>query len=151
MDPEKQHCPECGAAWADGNACTEAFHQMLFWEAEDPALGVVHHLTVLCYHLQHPSLYSPETLNGAKQLLIDFVERGVSPQTVRQRDRTKLDSGNRSWKIKGTAGSHGAYSNPIRWSMTAPDVTARGMEHYQENVRAWAQSILTSMRDSHNS
>ncbi len=31
---------------------------------------------VLCYHLQHPSLYSPEGLDEAKRLLIEFLEHG---------------------------------------------------------------------------
>ncbi len=150
MEPIQPHCPECGADWTEGKTCTEAFHQMLFWEAEDPSLGAVHHLTVLCYHLQHPSLYSSETLNGAKQLLVDFMERGISPKTVRQRDRTKLDSSNRSWKIKGTSASHGAYLYPICWIMTASAVIAGGMENYCENVEAWAQSILRSLRASDN-
>ena len=51
-----ERCPECGAVLHDGETCEAYFHQMLFWEAENPANGEVHHLAVLCYHLQHPHL-----------------------------------------------------------------------------------------------
>ena len=63
---------------------------------------------VLCYHLQHPSLYSPEGLRGARELLIDFVARGLSPAEVRLRDRERLRSDKRDFKIKGTPEAHGA-------------------------------------------
>ncbi|NLX56183.1 MAG: hypothetical protein GXY58_13825, partial [Planctomycetaceae bacterium] len=68
-----QSCPECGAAWHDGRTCQDDFHRMLFWEAESPEYGVVHHFLVLCYHMQHPSLYSPETLDMGKRMLADFL------------------------------------------------------------------------------
>ena len=100
-------CPECGAAWQNGKSCEEDFHQMLYWESEDPALWEVHHLMVLCYHLQHPSLYSPEGLTWAKDTLVDLVEHDVTTGEIRRRNRTGLDSANRKWKVKGTPRSHG--------------------------------------------
>jgi hypothetical protein len=30
--------------------CQDNFYQMLYWEAENPALGIVHHLMVLSSH-----------------------------------------------------------------------------------------------------
>ncbi len=45
---------------------------------------------VLGYHLQHPSLYAPDGLEYSLQLLVGFVERGVSPQQVRERSRAPL-------------------------------------------------------------
>ena len=146
---DDSHCPECGAAWPSGQTCVDAFHTLGFWEM-DGGLLEVHHLMVLCYHLQHPSLYSPEGLAGAMRLLVEFVERGVSPQAVRQRVARALDSGVRRHKIKGTAGSHGAYAHPVTWSTTATDVVAAGIDHYNDTVRAWARSVLQSLQDSGN-
>jgi hypothetical protein len=142
-------CPECQAAWVDGNACQAAFYQMLAWESEY-AIYDVHHLLVLCYYLQHPSLYSPEALLGAQKLLVDFLIKGISPQQVRQRDRVEVDSGRRKFKIKGKPDSHGAYANPVAWSMTAVDVVARGVEVYQDNVKAWARAVYRDIQLSGN-
>jgi hypothetical protein len=122
---------------------------MLFWEAETPAYGKVHHLMVLCYHLQHPRLYSPEGLNEARRLLVEFVEHDASPVDVRKRNRARVDSGNRNWKIKASATSHGSYERDMAWPMTAVDVVAGGADYYCDNVRQWAQSInemLTAVR-----
>jgi hypothetical protein len=119
---------------------------MLFWEAEYPAYGVVHHLMVLCYHLQHPTLYSPEGLSTAKHLLVEFVERGVSPAEIRQRNRARLDSSQRKWKIKGTPASHAAYDPLVQWRTTAADVTAGGPDNYCDNVRAWARSVYEALK-----
>jgi hypothetical protein len=139
-------CPECGAAWKDGETCETYFHQMLFWEVEYPAYGEVHHLTVLCYYLQHPSLYSPEGLNEARRLLVEFVEHGASPVEVRKRNRAQVDSRQRDWKITATATSHGSYDQVVAWQMTAADVVAGGADRYCDNVRRWAQLINQALK-----
>ena len=105
---------------------------------------------VLCYHLQHPGLCSPEGLGGAKRLLVDFLVRGITPEEVRRRDRAAMDSGKRKFKIKGIPASHGAYNHPVHWTMTAVDVTAGGMERYRDNVKAWARSVLETLKASGN-
>jgi hypothetical protein len=138
-DFHSDSCPECGALWVQGLTCQEYFHQMLFWEAENPALGEVHHLMVLCYYIQHPSLYSPAGLAHAHQLLADFVEKGITPQEVRQRQRASVDSGQRRWKVTGTTATHGCYDPPIHWPITAADVVVGGAENYCENVKKWGQ------------
>lgn len=143
-----QVCPECGATWQSGQTCQDYFYQMLAWEHENPANWAVHHLTVLCYHLQHPSLYSPEGLNGAISLLADFLERGLTPGQVRKRDSTTVNSHERTWKIKGTPESHGIYNPPVQWTMTAANVITNGIETYQDSVHAWAQSIYEALKAS---
>jgi len=139
-------CPECGANWTVGETCETHFHQMLFWEAEYPAYGEVHHLMVLCYYLQHPSLYSSDGLKEARRLLVEFVEHGTAPVEVRQRNRNHVDSGKRKWRIKATATLHGAYDQPVTWPMTAADVVAGGSDQYCDKVRAWAKSINETLK-----
>lgn len=146
----RQVCPECGAAWQDGKTCQDDFYQMLAWEHENPGYGEVHHLMVLCYHLQHPSLYSPEGLRGAIRLLADFLERGLTPEQVRKRDRAVVNSHERTWKIKGTSASHGVYAPPMQWTMTAANVIAGGVENYCDSVRTWAQSMFEPLKTSGN-
>ncbi|MBZ0296512.1 MAG: DUF5946 family protein [Anaerolineae bacterium] len=139
-------CPECGAVLPAGKTCIEDFHQMLAWETEDQRLGVVHHLMVPSYYIQHPSLYSPEGLRWAHRLLANFAEQDLSPEEARRRQRDQVDSSQRDWKIKGTPESHGSYDPPIAWTMHASDVTARGMAHYITQVRTWAKSICDTLR-----
>lgn len=140
-------CPECGATLTNEQTCEGYFHQMLFWEAEYPVYGAeVHHLTVLCYYLQHPSLYSPAGLKAAQQLLVKFVEQGASPAEVRRRNRARVDSSRRAWKITGTADSQGSYEHAISWKMTAADVVAGGSEHYCDKVRTWARLITEALK-----
>lgn len=133
-----------------GTTCQEYFHQMLFWESENPGYGVVHHLLVLCYHLQHPSLYSPDGLDYSRQLLVDFLEHGLSTQEVRQNSRDQVSSTNRKWKVTGRPGSQGEYKYPVHWKMTAKDVVSGGAEHYVDNVRKWAEMTLEDLRESGN-
>lgn len=144
------NCPECGAGWDDGVTCQDHFHQMLFWESERPEIGVVHHLMVLCYHLQHPGLYAPAGLEHAKTLLVKFVEEGVSPQTLRARMRDQVDSGKRQFKIKAKGDLRGAYPQPIRWTLTAAEIVAAGSDQYVASVEAWARATLTDLRQTGN-
>lgn len=139
-------CPDCKAAWRDEQTCQDYFHQMLSWEWEYPGYGEVHHLMVLCYHLQHPSLYSPEGLRYGIRLLATFEEEGVSPAEVRKRQSAHVNSSTRNWKIKGTPASHGIYDPPIQWTFTAANVIASGAENYCESVRTWARSMYDTLK-----
>ena len=150
MTEEVLQCPECNAAWRDDQTCEEHFHQMLDWENENSVNWEVHHLTVLNYYLQHSSLYSPEGLQYALNLLVDFVERGVTTVESRANSRDQVRSDKRKWNVAGRPGSVGAYAHPVAWTMTAGDVVAAGEPHYRERVRAWAASILTALRVSKN-
>lgn len=146
-----QNCPECGVVRHDDTACQDDFHQMLFWENEDPANGMVHHLMVISYHIQHPSLYSAEGLDYAKGLLEAFLEEGRPPKEVRKRNRAQVDSSRRTWKIKGTPERHGAHPYPITWTMTAADVVAGGIDNYCANVERWAWSIHEALKTAEKS
>lgn len=142
------HCPACGAPQQAEATCQDHFYQMLFWEAEVPARGAVHHLAVLCYHLQHPSLYSPEGLQAALRLLVMFVEQGVPPHTARQQMAADLQ--NHTIKIGGTADSFGQYAQPINWTFRAADVINNGADRYCESVRGWATAMLHDLHMSGN-
>lgn len=140
-------CPECGAPLAGDRPCEAFFHQMLFWEDEEPARGEVHHLMVLCYYLQHPSRYSPEGLEYAKGLLRTFVVNGLSPQEVRRRSRDQVRSDRRDWKV--TAGEKaGAYTTPPAWRMTAADVVSAGAQAYAVSVRRWAGQVFADLQQT---
>lgn len=143
-------CPACGAAWRASKICQDDFYQMLFREAEDPANSVVHHLMVLSYHLQHPHLYSPEGLQHAMGLLVDFVEKGKTPVEVREQQRDRVNSTNRRWKITTRPGAAGSYRHLVTWTMTAGDVVAAGIDNYCASVRAWARSIYEGLKTSGN-
>ena len=143
-----ERCLECGEVWREGVTCQDHYHQMLAWEMEDPALWVVHHLLVLCYHLQHPHLYTPEGLAFSQQLLVDFVVHGITPEEIRRRNQAQLNSRNRTWKISN--GAPGAYRHPVVWPLTAADATAGGITGYIEGVRTWAQSVYEALAASGN-
>lgn len=150
MSTEAAICPDCGASWQDGQTCEDHFHQMLYWENEYPGHGVVHHLLVLCYHLQHPRLYSAEIMPSALKMLYDFVEGGVTPQEMRHNIKARVDSGKRNFKITAHAESHGSYAHPVQWTMTAGDMVARGVDAYIASVKLWARSLLEALRQSGN-
>lgn len=137
-------CPDCGAILPEGQSCQDYFYQILYWEQEDSRVAAVHHLTVLCYHLQHPSLFTNDALRFGRQQLHEFVIEGLSPQAMRQRIGEKVDSGKRTWKVSGTPGS---YETPIPWTMTIVDAAGHHIDGSWDRVRAWAQSMHTALSE----
>ncbi|MBN2469282.1 MAG: hypothetical protein JXN59_01060 [Anaerolineae bacterium] len=151
MTTTPTRCPECGAVWRDGLTCRDHFDQMLAWEFQDPGgAGAVHHLTVLCYNLQHPRVYSPEGLRWALAQLVDFLTKDLSLSQARQRMSENADSGTRAFKITGTPDSYGRYARPVEWPITIGDVAAGGLTDYGQHVSAWADSVLEALRQSGN-
>ncbi len=142
-------CAECGALLEAGQTCQDHFYQMLGWEWEYQLLEV-HHLMVLSYNLQHPSILSPDGLKASITLLRQFLEDGITPQQMRERISSGVDSGTRTYKITATNGAIGGYAHPVSWTMRASDVIRAGADHYYESVRRWADSIRAALKESGN-
>lgn len=147
----QEKCSACGACLDVDQSCETNFHQMLFWETENPAIyGAVHHYTVLCYHLQHPHIYSMQGLNFAKNLLRHFLDEELDPAEARKRMQKGMQGTQRDWKITATEDSIGAYANPIIWTMTTHDIITIGANNYVESVLEWARSILDDLSTTDN-
>src|SRR5215203_1439444 len=62
-------CDECGVEFSGDETCLAHFHALLAAEVDNEELRQMHGLTVLTYHLQHPSLTKPwYQLFGARVL-----------------------------------------------------------------------------------
>ena len=134
-------CHECGAILPEGKTCKDYFERMITWDFEDfTGAGTVHHLTVLCYSLQHPSVYSRRGLEDAKEFLEEFVSENASFEEHDKRNRHRLSSSVRDWKIAGTPEDHGMYDSVPQWTIRTPDVAISGKEGYEARVQKWAES-----------
>ena len=147
---ELKRCAECGAD-LNGKACLEYFNKMLAWDFADFAgVGQVHHLTVLCYYLQHPGKYSTEGLKKAIGILKDVLEGNLTDKDLYREESEVFSSSKRTWKVSGTPENHGVYSPKVKWTLTVSDVVQGGLEKYPENVRKWAQLIYKDLKASGN-
>ena len=134
-------CPQCEASYSADETCEERFNACQLQEMADPAYYAVHHLTVLCFMLQH-NRYSRKGWIMARDSVASFL-RGLTPEEARRRYRHVVDSRNRTFSI--TKGPRLAGVEAIAWTRTIADVRLDTAEHYRADVRAWAESIV---RDS---
>lgn len=148
---EKLHCLECGALLQNVQECRDYLNEMIKWDFEDfSGVGKIHHLTILSYNLQHPSVYSQKGLEDAKASLQEYI---LNPESFREHDksnRRKLASDVRKWKITSTSENYGMYAVKPNWNILASDVVAGGLDLYTINVRRWSQSVLESLKSSGN-
>lgn len=144
-------CPECNAPLKDVETCREYLDQMIKWDFGDFAgVGQIHHLTVLSYNLQHPSVYSSKGLEHAKESLVQFLKQPDAFAEHDAQNRSSLASDKRDWKIAGTPGDHGEYRQKPAWTIRASDVVQGGLQNYMDNVKKWARSIEKSLTESGN-
>jgi hypothetical protein len=130
-------CPECGAQ--DG-ACEARYHECLVKEFTDAGYGTVHHLTVAAYMLQHSSKLTLEGWRFERELLQEFIIGNKPPAEIRRRNKDRLDSGNRTWKIASDDGL--PKIDRTEWTRTVLDVRMENAEVYRKDVTAWAKSVL---------
>ncbi len=144
-------CPLCHASLPSKQTCQDLFHQCLALEFEHPStFGAVHHLTVLCYYLQH-NLYSHQGWLEGRRLLARFVQEGASPAEVRKQEGPRLQSGKRSWRVTGGEKKPGGEDLPgeklpgvesLSWSRTIASLRLDDPQIYCAGVRLWAESVL---------
>ncbi len=133
-------CGKCGAEYGGEEDCRKRFELCLAKEYENPsAYGAVHHLTVICYMLQHNE-YSHRAWLEAREMLRQFVRKGITPARLRRENRAKVDGGRRKWSI--TQGDKYARFDSIVWTRTIADVRLDDPQVYCADVRQWAESVL---------
>jgi hypothetical protein len=130
-------CPECGAPDA---LCQTRFDEFLILEFTDAGYGIVHHLTVAAYMVQHSSKMTPEGWKYERDLLREFIVEKKTPATIRKQIKDTVDSGKRTFKIKSKTGL--PVIDKKTWRKTIMDVRAENADVYCEDIVAWAQSVL---------
>ena len=147
----KTICTSCWAVHTVAMTCQDDFYQMLYWEQELMAEGMnlmdVHFLMVACYHMQHPHLYSSETLIEIRRNVAEFLKGRRNIDDIRRKTGEAARSDRRKHKITGYDGNHGGYATPVQWTMRAMDVVAAGKDQYVVSVRRWAKSVIAALED----
>jgi len=131
------NCPECGAP---DTLCQTRFDEFLVLEFTNAGYGVVHHLTVAAYMVQHSSKMTPEGWLFERNLLREFLIENKPPAYIRKQNKDVVDSGKRNFKIKSKTGL--PVINKTTWQKTILDVRAENAEVYCEDITAWAMSVL---------
>ncbi len=135
-------CTQCGAHAQYGKTCREKYEEILALEYENPAIfGAVHHITVLCYNLQHPDSFTAEAISWMQSSLRAIIEEGLSPMELRKRAGKEFKG---NVKVLRQIAYTETTETPrkIRWPITVMDIRTNEPEIYIEDVKAWAKSIL---------
>ena len=131
-------CPECGAS-----CCKEKFESMLALEFEDPKVfGAVHHVTVICYNLQHPAAFSDEAVAWMRSTLRAIVEEGLTPAELRERSQKQFKGRVNVLSKTPKTSAH------VEWSMTVADIRTDDPEVYVQDIMTWAKSILRDLENA---
>jgi hypothetical protein len=130
-------CPECGAS---DTLCKTRFDEFLVLEFTDVGYGVVHHLTVATYMLQHSSKLTREGWLHERELLREFLVEKKPPAFIQKQNKDLVDSGKRKFKIKSKDGL--PVINKTTWTKTILDVRTENAEVYCKDMTAWARSAL---------
>lgn len=135
-------CPDCGCEPAPWESCRQIFDLCLALEFEHPGTyGSVHHLTVLCYMLQH-NQYSREGWFAARKLLAQLIEGRTTIPEIRERVRSGL--GLRSQSL--VQGEKLAEVQQIVWSQNISSLRRTSPEVYCADVTAWARAVVRDSR-----
>ncbi len=135
------NCPECGAP---GTLCKDRFDEFLVLEFTDAGYGIVHHLTVSAYMIQHSSKLTKEGWLFESELLREFLIENKPPAFISKQNKDIVDSGKRKFKIKSRDGK--PVINKTSWTKTILDVRVENAEVYCADVTAWARSVLEDVQ-----
>lgn len=135
-------CPRCGAVPRDGKTCLDKYHEVLALEFEDPAyFGAVHHITVMCYNIQHPDAFSDDALDWMRKSLRAVMVDGLTPAELRKQAGKGVAGG---MKVRRRGEQKSVPARTV-WSMTVMDVRTDSAEIYHADIRAWAGAILKDL------
>lgn len=133
-------CTKCGCRTAGVGTCRDLFDHCLALEFEHPGTyGAVHHLTVLCYMLQHNG-YSGTAWLQARRLLERFLRAQVSPEDIRVELNQYLKLRPHGESLTRASGLD--ETDPLAWSRDVSVVRTGHFRDYCLDVVQWAESVL---------
>jgi hypothetical protein len=140
-------CAECGADPPGEATCLDCFHAFLAAETDNAELRGMHGLTVLTYHLQHPSLTKPWYQVYGKDVMRrvfgDGEEWGdVLMETHPGRIGRRADA--EVARIKAAGGStmpEWVIIGPIAGELAVTTVSPEAPARQAEQILAWARSV----------
>jgi hypothetical protein len=132
-----------------GVSCLDCFHALLAYENEHPpAFGAVHHLTVACFYLQHPTGYAAAALEMWQSLLADALDRGTKPAELLRRASAKFEGATKARDPR--AGIPDGW--PASWPVTVRDVlvpdASPGVPEYIDRAMQWARATRATLSET---
>lgn len=133
MGDDDHACANCGAFDCEGS-----FHACLAADFTAPDYGVVHHLVVSAYGLQH-GWYTAEAEPGMVDFLLSHLDRPPSDHD-RRTIRAATDG-----PVQVRARQ--PHSRNVDWEHHVGDIDRSSAEAYVTSVRKWTASIATKLLD----
>jgi hypothetical protein len=137
-------CKQCGGIFTLNETCKDRFNITQAKEFENNGYFTVHHLSVLCYMLQHNN-YSKKGWLFAREVLVHFIYNNLTPDQIRKQNHHILDSRNRKWNLNSTQKL--TEVEGIKWSFTLGNVRHNVAEEYCEDIKHWAKNILEDTKE----
>ena len=141
-------CDECGADVPGAETCLDRFHTLLAAEVANEELRQMHGLTVLTYHLQHPSLTKPWYQVAGAETMRRVFGMGEDWLSVLMEGHPRGVGRNRAAAIiaqrKATAGAampDWVLYDPIPGELTVLSVNPVMDAGPADQVLAWARSV----------
>jgi len=120
------------------------FEVMLAREFEEPACAEVHHLTVMCYNLQHPQQFTPAALAWSRSALQQVLEQGLPPGELLRRSRQVYGSPGKAKVTRQPRPGEAVQSVP--WSLTIADAIGETSAGHNQRVQSWAWAVLADLK-----
>ena len=136
-------CVECGADLPGDDGCRDRFHELLAAEVHSEEARQMHGLTVLMYHVQHPSLTKPWYQVAAYDGLRRIFGEGRSGEDWLEVMRYEWSQSNVK-DIKAAGPSvmpPEVVTSPVAGEMTIADIDPAIPPGHSERVLAWARSV----------
>jgi hypothetical protein len=142
------HCEECGADLSGEQSCLDRFHALLAAETVNAELRQMHGLTVLTYHLQHPSLTKPWYLKFGAEAMRRIFGQGEDWRDVLMTEHPHRIGRKRSAAAiarrkaaGGTTMPDWVIPHPIPAELNVTSVDPRAPAGQTDQILAWARSV----------
>lgn len=137
-------CPICGADWRTGMTCEDAYHILIAREFVDPLAGMVHHLTVLCYMIQHDQ-YTQSAYDWARASLEKIILQNLTTDELRLSARSFARQ--KQTGIVRNPNTPSVVRPKTAWTMTVVDAAqATDSKEHVALVKSWARAVWDAIK-----
>jgi hypothetical protein len=136
-------CAECGADLPGDETCLDRFHALLAAEQHSVEALQMHGLTVLTFHLQHPSLTKPwYQVAGYDTMRRSFGEGRDWLEVLAEGGMKQRHANVARWKATvGPVMPPEIVTSPVPGEMTVADIDPDAPPGHAGRVLAWGRSV----------